>query len=404
MKWQPGQPPWAAPQKGGPGWHGRPPWLDRQTSRHRGGPGPAFASGVAQVVGCSLAAAPVPPIGYVLLLAGPVALLFRNRFRAASLAVAAAATAVYEVAGFPGAPTFIAALMALLGTVREGSRWAARVILLVTYAGYVVGGQLMGTVSWGRTIAVGAWTLVGYGFAEANRVRVEQLAALARAHAEEERARAEQERAAEEQQRRRAIEERLRIARELHDVLGHHLSLINVQAGVGLHLLEDHPGQAKAALQAIKQASSEALGEVRGVLAALRPQGEAAPKTPAPGLADVEDLVATAGLPVEFRIEGTPSALPPDLDRAAYRIVQEALTNVRRHAGPVSEARLTLVYGPDRLGVRVVNNGISVTDPVHGNGIAGMRERATALGGTFRAEPRAEGGFEVVADLPVRAS
>jgi signal transduction histidine kinase len=400
--WQPGQPPWAGQQKGGPGWHGRPPWVDRQASRHRGGPGPAIVSGIAQVVGCSLAAAPVPPLGYVLLLAGPFALLFRGRFRAASLAVAAAATAAYEVAGYPGAPTFVAALIALLGTVREGSRWAARVILLVTYAGYVVGGQVNGTVSWGHAVAVGAWTLVAYGFAEANRVRVAQMAALARAHAEEERARAEQERAAEEQQRRRAIEERLRIARELHDVLGHHLSLINVQAGVGLHLLKDHPEQAKAALQAIKQASSEALGEVRGVLAALRPQGEAAPKTPAPGLADVGELVATAGLPVDLTIDGTPSALPPDLDRAAYRIIQEALTNVRRHAGPGSEARLTLVYAPDRLGLRVANNGGGVAGPVQGNGIAGMRERATALGGTLRAEPRAEGGFEVVADLPVR--
>ena len=187
-------------------------------------------------------------------------------------------------------------------------------------------------------------------------------------------------------------------------MLGHHLSLINVQAGVGLHLLDEHPDQAKAALKAIKQASSEALGEVRGVLAALRPQGEAAPKTPAPGLADVDDLVAAAGLPVEYTVEGTPAALPPDLDRAAYRIVQEALTNVRRHGGPDAEAKLTIVHGPDRLGVRIVNNGAEVGEPQQGNGIAGMRERATALGGTLRAGPRAEGGFEVVADLPVRTT
>jgi signal transduction histidine kinase len=268
----------------------------------------------------------------------------------------------------------------------------------------VILGRAYGTLTCGHAYAVGAWTAVAYGFAEAIRVRVAQAAAMARAHAEEERARAEQERAAQEQQRRQAIEERLRIARELHDVLGHHLSLINVQAGVGLHLMEEHPEQARAALTAIKQASSEALGEVRGVLAALRPHDEAPPKTPAPGLADVEDLVAAAGLPVELTIEGTPSALPPDLDRAAYRIVQEALTNVRRHGGPDSEARLTLAYGPDRLGLRVVNNGARVDGPAQGNGIAGMRERATALGGTLRAGPRAEGGFEVVADLPVRAT
>jgi signal transduction histidine kinase len=378
--------------------------MDRHTDRHRRGPGPAIVSGIAQVVGCSLADAPVPAVGYVLLLAGPVALLLPSRLRAVSLAVAAASTVAYELADLPGAPTFIAALMALLGAVREGQRTAARIILVVAYAGYAVAGIALGTISAGHPVLVGAWTLVAYGFAEANRVRAAQMAALARAHAEEERAIAEQERAAEEQQRRRAIEERLRIARELHDVLGHHLSLINVQAGVGLHLLDDHPDQARAALQAIKQASSEALGEVRGVLAALRPQGEAPPTAPAPGLAEIEDLVAAAGLPVEYSVEGTPAALPPDLDRAAYRIVQEALTNVRRHGRPDSEARLTIVYGPDRLGVRVTNDGAAGAEPVAGNGIAGMRERATALGGTLRAGPMAEGGFEVVADLPVRAA
>jgi signal transduction histidine kinase len=237
-------------------------------------------------------------------------------------------------------------------------------------------------------------------------VRTTQIAAIARA-------RAEQERAAEEQQRRQASDERLRIARELHDVLGHHLSLINVQAGVGLHLIDERPEQARAALSAIKQASSEALREVRSVLAALRPEAEAAPRAPAPGLADVPDLVAGAGLPVDLTIEGTPEDLPPEVDRAAYRIVQEALTNVRRHAGPDATATLVVGYRPDRLDVQVSDDGIGV--PVShdgavshdsadgaepGNGIAGMRERATALGGTLHAGPRDDGGFEVVARLP----
>jgi signal transduction histidine kinase len=373
-------------------------------SQRRGSPGGAVFVAVIQVVGAALAAAEVPPQGYALLLVGPAALLARRRFPVLALAAASAAMAAYEALDYAGGTSFVAALVALIGAVRAEKRWPAATVLAVAYVAYVIAGRTYGTLAWGHTFAVGAWTAVAFGFAEAIRVRAAQLAALARAHAEEERARAEQERAAEEQQRRQAIEERLRIARELHDVLGHHLSLINVQAGVGLHLLEEHPDQAKAALKAIKQASSEALGEVRGVLAALRPQGEAAPKTPAPGLAGVEDLVAAAGLPVELTVEGTPSALPPDLDRAAYRIVQEALTNVRRHGGPDSAARLTLVYEPDSLGVRVVNNGAPVGEPVQGNGIAGMRERATALGGTLRAGPRAEGGFEVVADLPVRAT
>jgi signal transduction histidine kinase len=387
-------------------WGDRPPWADRHPfdGSRRGSPGGAVVVGIIQVVGCTLAAEPVPPLGYALLLAGPVALLGRRRAPLVALAVAAAAMALYEAAGYPGGPTFIAALVALISAVRAGRRWPAAVVLALAFAGYVILGRAAGTVSWGQAFAVGAWTAVAYGAAEAIRARAIQAVAMARAHAEEERAIAERRRAADEQQRRRAIEERLRIARELHDVLGHHLSLINVQAGVGLHLLDEHPEQARAALAAIKQASSEALGEVRGVLAALRPQGEAAPKTPAPGLAEIEDLVAAAGLPVDLTVEGTPSKLPKDLDRAAYRIVQEALTNVRRHAGSDAHARLTLVYGPDRLGVRVVNNGARIEEPEQGNGIAGMRERATALGGTLRAGPRTEGGFEVVADLPVRPS
>src|SRR4029453_7769838 len=113
---------------------------------------------------------------------------------------------------------------------------------------------------------------------------------------------------------------------------------------------------------------------------------------------------AAPGVRGEHTVEGPPAALPPDLDRAAYRIVQEALTNVRRHGGPDAEARLTIVHGPDRLGMRIVNSGPVGIGTNHGNGIAGMRERATALGGTLRAGPRAEGGFEVVADLPVRAA
>jgi signal transduction histidine kinase len=370
------------------------------------GPGPAIVAGVAQVVGCALAAAPVPPVGYALLLAGPVALLLGRRHQAAALLVAVASTVVYEVAGFPGAPTFIAALIALVRAVRAGRRREARLILLAGFTVFVAVGGLTGEVSWAHAAAMGAWTLVAYGFAEANRARLAQMVAIAKAHAEEERAAAERERAAEEQKLRQASDERLRIARELHDVLGHHLSLINVQAGVGLHLLDEHPEQAKTALAAIKQASSEALGEVRGVLAALRPEGEAAPKAPAPGLAEVEELAAAAGLPVEFTVEGAPEALPPDLDRAAYRIVQEALTNVRRHAGPAAEAELTLAYSRELLRVRVVNRGTvdPQARPDDGNGIAGMRERATALGGTLRAGPRAEGGFEVVAELPVRGA
>jgi signal transduction histidine kinase len=246
-------------------------------------------------------------------------------------------------------------------------------------------------------------------------VRSAHFAELVRARAERERAIAEQEKARAEHRRRQASEERLRIARELHDVLGHHLSLINVQAGVGLHLMDDKPEQARAALAAIKQASAEALREVRSVLSALRPEDESAPRAPAPTLsgtqgpahvAGLRALIAevnAAGLRVELAVTGTPAALPAEVDRAAYRIVQEALTNVRRHAGATAEATVRLAYGPDDVVVYVTDTGVApaaAPDDAEGSGIVGMRQRVEALGGEFRAGPRAEGGFEVYARFP----
>jgi len=191
-------------------------------------------------------------------------------------------------------------------------------------------------------------------------------------------------------------------------VLGHHLSLINVRAGVGLHLLDSQPDEARAALSAIKVASAEALHEVRGVLAALNPQTDAAPRSPAPGLADVDGLAAdarAAGLPVSVRRHGPAVALPATVDRAAYRIVQEALTNVRRHAGPAAEATVDITYGGTVLNLRVEDTGTPAapapTRDDGGNGIPGMRERAAALGGSLTAGPRPGGGFRVDAVLPV---
>jgi signal transduction histidine kinase len=402
---------------GGPGWrYSRARWQHNparwQHSRQWRRPtaGSAIVAAAFQILGCRFTAdRPLTGREYALLLAGPVALLVLRRAPTVAFAVAAAATVTYYVLDNPGGPAFVAAFVALLGAVRGGNRIAARVIMLLAYVAYLSAGWLVPDVAdpvpLARALAVGAWMLVAYGFAEAARVRAGQLAALARARAEEERARAEQARAEVEQRRRQASEERLRIARELHDVLGHHLSLINVQAGVGLHLMDERPDQAREALTAIKQASSEALREVRAVLSALRPQGEAPPRTPTPGLADVADLAASAGLPVALTVEGSPRDVPPDVDRAAYRIAQEALTNVRRHAGDGATAELTVLYRPDCLRLSIVDDGTGA-GPIgdNGSGIAGMRERAAALGGTVRTGRRPEGGFEVVADLPLRSN
>jgi signal transduction histidine kinase len=221
----------------------------------------------------------------------------------------------------------------------------------------------------------------------------------------EARRRAEElERAREELARRAVTEERLRIARELHDVVAHSMSIIAVQSGVGAHVLDSQPEEARKALAAVEATSRQALVEMRRLLGVLRqeadPQGILAP---APGLAEVEALaaeVARAGVRVEVRIEGTPAELPAGLDLSAYRIVQEALTNVVRHAGPAT-ANVAIRYRPGHLAVEVVDDGRGGDPGDQGHGIPGMRERAALYGGTLDAGPLPGGGFRVAASLPV---
>jgi signal transduction histidine kinase len=218
---------------------------------------------------------------------------------------------------------------------------------------------------------------------------------------------AELEQAREELARRAVTEERLRIARELHDVVAHSMSIIAVQSGVGVHVLDSQPEEARKALIAVEATSRQALVEMRRLLGVLRQEAEPhASLAPAPGLAAVEELaaeVARAGVRVEVRIEGSPRELPAGLDLSAYRIVQEALTNVVRHAGPAT-ARVAVGYAPDRVTLEVVDDGRGPagdgSEPV-GHGIAGMRERVALYGGTLEAGPRPGGGFRVAASLPL---
>jgi signal transduction histidine kinase len=388
-----------------------------------------------QVLGSAAAAhrqhAAVPAGAYALLVAGPAALLLRQRLRPVALIVAVAATTGYLVLGYPAGPAFLAALVAVLGALRTGHQVLTWVVLAAAYLTYALAGVFWPAAahpSPARLVTVGAWMLVALTVGEAARVRAAHFHEFARARAAREQALADQEQARLEHRRRQASEERLRIARELHDVLGHHLSLINVQAGVGLHLMDQRPEQARAALTAIKQASTEALREVRAVLGALSPADESPPRAPAPGLSGpagagplpgLRALVAevtAAGLPVKLDVGGSASALPAEVDRAAYRIVQEALTNVRRHAGPSAAAAVRLTYGHDQVVVVVADDGAAperkgtlpygndVPGPpafTVGTGIVGMRQRVEALGGEFRATPRAGGGFEVYARFPL---
>lgn len=208
----------------------------------------------------------------------------------------------------------------------------------------------------------------------------------------------------EEEARRRAGEERLRIARELHDVLGHNISMINVQASAALHGLKKRPEEAESALRTIKDTSKETLRELRTTLGVLRQVDEDAPTAPAGSLARLEALVETSGLTVRTQVSGALQGVPVEVDLAAARIIREALTNVSRHSGS-KEATLTVANTSGNIMIRVEDDGPGVAfTEGSGFGVQGMRERATALGGRLDAGPRPEGGFRVVAELPLNGA
>jgi signal transduction histidine kinase len=212
---------------------------------------------------------------------------------------------------------------------------------------------------------------------------------------------------AEQDARRRIDEERLRIARELHDVVAHTMATINVQAGVAAHVLTSRPEAAADSLQAIKTASKDGLRELRAILNVLRQADDADPTQPAPGTAQLETLISgarRAGLDTTLTVTGEPVPLPSAVDLAAYRIVQESLTNAIRHAGPATAA-VSLGYGRDELHIEVTDTGRGLGDPgaSHngGHGLAGMRERAATVGGSLETGPSPAGGFRVAARLPL---
>jgi signal transduction histidine kinase len=336
--------------------------------------------------------------GYVLLTIGPVALLERRRHPATVLLVVFAATLLYVVVGYPQGAVYLSLVVALLTTVVAGHRLLGWLAVVVSWGAFLWLPAAVGhgtAPSTAGALALAAWLLALIGAAEAVRSRRERLV--------------EAERTREQESERRAGEERLRIARELHDVLAHNISLINVQSGVALHLLDERPEQARAALSAINDASAEALREMRSVLGVLRRVDEAMPRAPAPGLAQLPELIsrsATARVAVELRVEGEQRALPASVDLAGFRIVQESLTNVARHAEAAS-ATVQVSYGRDELTVVVEDDGRGAAPaPARdgGNGIAGMRERAAALGGELEAGPRVGGGFCVRARLPIAST
>ena len=332
---------------------------------------------------------------YALAVVAAAALAWRRRYPVQVMGVVFAAVFAYFALGYPQGPIWLPLIVAYFAAAVRGRRLAAAI---TAAAGFCVFPWLDYVLRNARPpsaaflAALAAWLLLLLGAAEIVRIRRERAVEAARIHQEE--------------QLRRASEERLRIARELHDAIGHHLSLINVQSGVALHLGDELPQQARDSFSAIKQASKEALSELRSVLSVLRQEEEPAPRTPTPTLARLDDLVshaAAAGVTVRTEIDGPARPLPFSVDVAAYRIVQEALTNVTRHASPAT-ATVRVCYAERHLTVHVDDNGgRPPPDPPAGNGkgIVGMRERAAALGGELHAGLRPGGGFRVRARLPL---
>jgi len=383
------------------------PWSQREVARND-----LVMSGVLLVLQLGLSAAAEGHHGHqshlgvadwLLLVVGPIALLAWRRHPVVVLWVTFLATVGPVTARFG----YLSVIVAFFLAATHGHRRAAWTVMVI---GYVCSLWLAPLV-WGQSLAsldgaliLGGWLAVLAVVAEVVRMRRERVAEARAARQAEE--------------RRRASEERLHMARDLHDVIGHNISLINVQAAAGLDLMDAQPEQARAALAAIKTVSKDALMELRAMLAALRQEGDEAPRSPAPGLDRLGELVAhtrATGLHVTLDTTGLDAtgpqvAIPAAADVTAYRIVQEALTNVTRHA-PGATVAIRIGYEPDAVVVEVVDTGCP--DPAtaaaangaarvgNGTGIAGMRERATALGGWLDAGPRPGGGFRVAAWLPL---
>ncbi|WP_182908288.1 sensor histidine kinase [Microbispora sp. H13382] len=331
------------------------------------------------------------PVGYTLLAAGGLALAAGRRAPVPVLAVTGLCAVGYQAAGFD-VPA-VAYLFAVYAAMRAGHRAVTVAASVTMLAALALAALASGLHDTGAALAQArgalelAWLIAAGAAGEALR--------------QAERRAEEAERTREETARRRADEERLHIARELHDSLTHQISVIKVQAEVAVHVARKRGEQVPESLLAIREAGREAARELRATLEALRDDGE----NPAHGLDHVPELVRrarTTGLDATLTIEGHRDDVPAAVDRTAYRIVQESLTNIARHASATTAA-VRIDYRPGALVVRVDDDGKATpgTAPVPGVGLLGMRERVTALGGHLRAEPRGEGGFTVHAELPV---
>ncbi len=355
---------------------------------------------------------PVDALAWALTALASVPLLVRRRLPWTVLALTSAGVIAYSLLGYPYAVSGYGVLAALYGVA---ARYPRRLSLGAVPV--VLSGMVVFSVAWPQQYT---WSGVSSDLLATGAVWALGDAARTRrlqAHALAERAR-EAEVSREAHSREAVVHERLRIARELHDVMAHSMSVIAVQAGVGRHVMDRDPQTARRALAVVEDASRRTLAEMRQLLGVLRvddvtaDDGAAPPggadRTPQPGLDRLEELLAAAratGSVVTLSTSGTPRALPSQLDLAAYRILQEALTNVAKHAGPV-EVRVTLTWQDDGLRIEVADDGRGPAEvrsrrPGEGYGLIGLHERAASVGGDLQTGPGPGGGFLLRATLPL---
>ncbi|QIB47923.1 sensor histidine kinase [Streptomyces aureoverticillatus] len=350
---------------------------------------------------------------YFIAVVSSAVLPLRHRAPLAVMAVTAACGVLVPPLGLLLSPLIVApAVITAYSYARavRNERRAASAVLSISVVLLLAATPLFGALSWkdaSRVGAVAAFPLVAGVLGRSAQNRRAYLAAV-----EERAQRAEESRDSE--ARRRVAEERVRIARELHDLVAHQITLANAQATVAAHLFDTRPEQTRKSLKELVETTSDALDDLRATVGLLRQSEDtesgdmAAPAEPAPGLSRLPTLLTSfrrAGLEVSVHEEGTARPLPPGVDLTAYRIVQEALTNVTKHAGTGS-ARVRLVWDRDHVTLTVADDGRgagarTAADRPPGYGLIGMRERATALGGHLSAGRRPEGGFLVSARLPL---
>lgn len=342
-------------------------------------------------------------LAYVVMGVGVGVLVIRRPWPEVALAGTTAMLVVYAVVDYPGGPIYVVFCIAVYAVASTRNRLAAIVESTVATLAIMAAAYLPDPgqkPAWGPLVFL-SWSALFVIAGQAKRAHLAN-------NAEREKALDEQRL---EEARRQVIEERLRIARDLHDVVAHSISSISVQSGAAAHVIDRSPEKAKEALLGIQQTSKDALNELRATLDLLRDTSESAPRAPVPRLTDLQPLIdaaGRAGLTVLTTVEGDVRPVPPAVDTAGYRIIQESLTNAMRHSA-ASRAHVSLTYEPDRVEIEVVDGGPSRNgsnghardgDEGTGHGIAGMHERAELIGGRVEARPRSEGGFRVWARLP----